>query len=106
MIPTTTKRSNTPKTLKNPRRSKTLKNPRTLFWKALLTYTFLTPFLQDKYKENLNRNLNINKKEPKEGRDCQGKGEDLSADAESCSVSKGENKYLKDLKDPINESKN
>ncbi len=57
---------------------------------------FLTPCLQDKYKENLNRN----KKEPEEGRDCQGKGEDLSADAESCSVSKGENKYLKELKDP------
>jgi hypothetical protein len=58
---------------------------------------FLTPCLQDKYKENLNRN----KKEPEEGRDCQGKGEDLSADAESRSVSKGENKYVKDLKDPI-----
>jgi hypothetical protein len=57
--------------------------------------TFLTPFLQDKYKEN----LNINKKEPEEGRDCQGKGEDLSADAESRSVLKGENKYVKDLKD-------
>jgi hypothetical protein len=68
--------------------------------------TFLTPFLQDKYKENLNRNLNINKKEPKEGRDCQGKGEDLSADAESCSVSKGENIDLKELKDPkIKETK-
>lgn len=57
--------------------------------------TFLTPFLQDKYKEN----LNINKKEPKEGRDCQGKGEDLSAIAESRSVLKGENIDLKDLKD-------
>jgi hypothetical protein len=59
--------------------------------------TFLTACLQDKYKENLNRN----KKEPKEGRDCQGKGEDLSANAESRSVSKGENKYLKVIKDPI-----
>jgi hypothetical protein len=67
----------------------------------LSSYTFLTPFLQDKYKENLN--ININKKEPKEGRDCQGKGEDLSADAESCSVHKGENIDLKDLK--INDSK-
>jgi hypothetical protein len=57
--------------------------------------TFLTPCLQDKYKENLNRN----KKEREEGRDCQGKGEDLSANAESRSVLKGENKYVKDLKD-------
>jgi len=62
--------------------------------------TFLTPCLQDQYKENLNRNRNRNIKEPEEGRDCQGKGEDWSADAESCSVSKGENIDLKELKDP------
>jgi hypothetical protein len=66
--------------------------------------TFLTPCLQDQYKENLNRN--INKKEPEEGRDCQGKGEELSADAESLSVFKGENIDLKELKDPkIKETK-
>jgi hypothetical protein len=68
--------------------------------------TFLTPCLQDQYKENLNRNRNRNIKEPEEGRDCQGKGEDWSADAESCSVSKGENIDLKELKDPkIKETK-
>jgi hypothetical protein len=62
---------------------------------------FLTLNLQDQYKENLNRNLNKNKKEPEEGRDCQGKGEELSASAESRSVVKGEKKNLKELKDPI-----
>ena len=60
--------------------------------------TFLTPCLQDQYKENLNRNRNINKKEIEEGRDCQGKGEDVSADAESRSVYKRENIDLKDSK--------
>jgi hypothetical protein len=63
--------------------------------------TFLTPCLQDQYKENLNRN----KKGKEEGRDCQGKGEDLSADAESRSVFKGENIDLKDLKIDIPKTK-
>ena len=63
--------------------------------------TFLTPYLQDQYKENLNRNRkrNKNKKEQEEGRDYQGKGEELSAIAESRSVLKGENKYLKEEED-------
>jgi len=53
--------------------------------------TFLTPFLQDQYKENLKRKRNENKKEQEqeEGRDYQGKGEELSAIAESRSILKG-----------------
>ena len=65
--------------------------------------TFLTPFLQDQYKENINRkrkrNKNKKEQELEEGRDCQGKGEELSAIAESRSVMKGENIDLKEEKD-------
>ena len=89
-----------PQEIKYPHEIQHLKDTQETQDSFLASDTFLTPCLQDKYKENLNRNRNINKKEPEEGRDCQGKGEDLSADAESCSVSKGENKYLKELKDP------
>jgi hypothetical protein len=89
-----------PQEIKYPHEIQHLKDTQETQDSFLASDTFLTPCLQDKYKENLNRNRNINKKEPEEGRDCQGKGEDLSADAESRSVYKGENIDLKDLKDP------
>jgi hypothetical protein len=79
----------------DPQDSQNLENSSNLNHSFSSSGTFLTACLQDKYKENLNRN----KKEREEGRDCQGKGKDLSANAESRSVLKGENKYVKDLKD-------
>lgn len=83
--------------LKSPQETQ---NPQDSF---LSSDTFLTPFLQDQYKENLNikrkRNKNKKEQEIEEGRDYQGKGEELSAIAESRSVMKGENIDLKEEKD-------
>jgi hypothetical protein len=85
-----------PHEIQHPQEIQRLKDTQESQDSFLSSDTFLTPCLQDQYKENLNRN----KKEPEEGRDCQGKGEELSADAESLSVFKGENIDLKELKDP------
>jgi len=85
-----------PQEIQHPQEIQRLKDTQETQDSFLASDTFLTPCLQDQYKEN----LNINKKEIEEGRDCQGKGEDWSADAESLSVFKGENIDLKELKDP------
>jgi len=73
--------------LQNPQPFQSLENSFNLNHSSSSSDTFLTPFFQNK---------NRNKKEPEEGRDSQGKGEIVSAIAESRSVFRGENKNLKD----------
>ena len=89
---------NNPQESQEIKRPQQIQNPQDSF---LSSDTVLTLNLQDQYKENGKRKRKRNKKEPEEGRDCQGKGENWSASAESRSVKKGEKRNVKDLKDPI-----